>query len=160
MQPNFKSNPDMKVSATTQFPESLRFETETKRKKRVIFHLLCVPVDLLFLIGAFTYRFVLIPTIGQLAFGLVAIAIALILLKSSGRSLLYALKQQSDDVLTHPSSRAKMLISYYRQILLIAVITVSGGLFLNAYYPDFDKQEKQMKKIEQLFRINLNTKNF
>ena len=149
----------MITNNTIQFPESLRPEAETKQKEEIIFHLFCAPVALLFLIGAFTYQCILIPTVGQLSFCIIVMAISLLILKRSSRALLQAFKHQPDGLSSYPNSCAKMRLSHYGQILLIVVITVSGGLLLNACCSDLDKQEKQRKKIEQLFRINPDTEN-
>ena len=85
----------MATNTPLQSPESSRPEAMTNQKERFILHLFCVPVALLFLIGAFTYRWVLSPTVGQIAFGLTAMAITIIVMKRIGRKLLYAFKQST-----------------------------------------------------------------
>ena len=146
----------MKESALPQSPESMRLEADTRQKEKIVFHLFYMPLTLLFLTGAFTYQCVLIPTVGQIAFGLATMAITLLVLKRIGRKLLYAFKQQPDDA---PSQPTKSLLSYYSILLLIAAITVATGLFLNAHYSDLDKQTEQINEMEQLFSINHDTEN-
>ena len=141
----------MKANTTLQSPESSRPEAMTNQKERLVLHLFCAPVALLFLIGAFTYRWVLIPTAGQISFGLAAMAITLLVIKRIGRKLLFAFKQQPDD---DTSRLTKRLLSYYGIYLLIAALTVAAGLFLNASYPDFDKQARDKAAIEQMFNSN------
>ena len=141
----------MATNTTLQSPESSRLEAVTNQKERLILHLFCAPVALLFLIGAFTYRWVLIPTVGQIAFGLAAIAITLLVLKRIGRKLLSAFKQRPDD---DTARLTKSLLSYYGIFLLIAALTVAAGLFLNASYPDFDKQARDKAPIDQMFNSN------
>ncbi|MDE6856630.1 MAG: hypothetical protein K2J34_09220 [Muribaculaceae bacterium] len=140
----------MATNTTLQSPESSRPEAVTNQKERLVLHLFCAPVALLFLIGAFTYRWVLIPTVGQIAFGLAAIAITLLVLKRIGRKLLYAFKQQPDD---DTSQLTKSLLSYYGVLLIITVMTITIGSYLNTHYPDLDKQEKQTFETEKLFSI-------
>ncbi|MDE5846200.1 MAG: hypothetical protein K2H71_02495 [Muribaculaceae bacterium] len=146
----------MKESALPKSPESMRLEADTRQKEKIVFHLFYMPLTLLFLIGAFTYQCVLIPTAGQIAFGLVAMAITIIVVKRIGRKLLYAFKQRPDD---DTSRLTKRLLSYYGIFLLIAALTVAAGLFLNASYPDFDKQARDKAAIEQLFSIHSNKAN-
>ena len=140
----------MKANTTLQSPESSRPKAVTNQKERLVLHLFCAPVALLFLIGAFTYRWVLIPTAGQISFGLAAMAITLLVIKRIGRKLLYAFKQQSDD---DTSQLTKRLLSYYGVLLTIAVITITIGSYLNTHYPDLHKQEKQTHETEKLFSI-------
>ena len=140
----------MATNTTLQSPESSRPEAVTNQKERLVLHLFCVPVALLFLIGAFTYRWVLIPTVGQIAFGLAAMAITLLVMKRIGRKLLYAFKQQPDD---DTSRLTKSLLSYYGVLLIITVMTITIGSYLNTHYPDLDKQEKQTFETEKLFSI-------
>ncbi|MBD5286006.1 MAG: SoxR reducing system RseC family protein [Bacteroides sp.] len=140
----------MATNTTLQSPESSRPEAVTNQKERLVLHLFCVPVALLFLIGAFTYRWVLIPTAGQIAFGLAAMAITIIVMKRIGRKLLYAFKQQPDD---DTSQLTKRLLSYYGVLLIIAVMTITIGSYLNTHYPDLDKQEKQTHETEKLSHI-------
>ncbi|MBD5262456.1 MAG: SoxR reducing system RseC family protein [Bacteroides sp.] len=141
----------MKESALPQSPESMRLEADTRQKEKIVFHLFYMPLTLLFLIGAFTYQCVLIPTVGQIAFGLATMAITLLVLKRIGRKLLFAFKQQPDDDTTQLT---KSLLSYYGIFLLIAALTVAAGLFLNASYPDFDKQALDKAAIEQIYNNN------
>lgn len=144
----------MATNTTLQSPESSRPEAVTNQKERLVLHLFCAPVALLFLIGAFTYRWVLIPTVGQIAFGLTAMAITIIVMKRIGRKLLSAFKQRPDD---DTSRLTKSLISYYGIFLIIAAITVATGLFLNTHFPDLDKQARDKAPIEQMFNSsNLN----
>lgn len=110
----------------------------------------------LFLTAAFIYQWVLIPTLGQIPFGLTAMAITLLVLKRIGRKLLSAFKQRQDN---DTSRLTKSLLSYYGIFLLIAALTVAAGLFLNASYPDFDKQARDKAAIEQLFSIHPNKAN-
>ena len=140
----------MATNTTLQSPESSRPEAVTNQKERLVLHLFCVPVALLFLIGAFTYRWVLIPTAGQIAFGLAAMAITLLVIKRIGRKLLSAFKQQPDD---DTSQLTKRLLSYYGVLLIITVMTITIGSYLNTHYPDLDKQEKQTFETEKLFSI-------
>ena len=140
----------MATNTTLQSPESSRPKAVTNQKERLVLHLFCAPVALLFLIGAFTYRWVLIPTAGQISFGLAAMAITLLVLKRIGRKLLYAFKQQPDD---DTSQLTKRLLSYYGVLLIITVMTITIGSYLNTHYPDLDKQEKQTHKTEKLFSI-------
>ena len=140
----------MATNTILQSPESSRPEAVTNQKERLVLHLFCVPVALLFLIGAFTYRWVLIPTVGQIAFGLAAMAITIIVVKRIGRKLLYAFKQQPDD---DTARLTKSLLSYYGVLLIIAVMTITIGSYLNTHYPDLDKQEKQTHETEKLFHI-------
>ena len=140
----------MATNTTLQSPESSRPEAVTNQKERLVLHLFCAPVALLFLIGAFTYRWVLIPTVGQIAFSLAAMAITLIVLKRIGRKLLSAFKQQPDDDTTQLTKR---LLSYYGVLLIITVMTITIGSYLNTHYPDLDKQEKQTFETEKLFSI-------
>ena len=125
-------------------------EIETKQKEKIVRPLLFAPLALLAFIGIFTHLFVIIPTVGQLAFGLTAIALTICILKRPGRTLLHALKQQPGDA---PSQPTKSLLSYYSIFPLIAALTIAAGLFLNASYPDLDKQEKQTHETEKLFSI-------
>ena len=140
----------MEMNTTLQSPESSRPEAVTNQKERLVLHLFCAPVALLFLIGAFTYRWVLIPTVGQIAFGLTAMAITIIVMKRIGRKLLSAFKQQPDD---DTSQLTKRLLSYYGVLLIITVMTITIGSYLNTHYPDLDKQEKQTFETEKLFSI-------
>ena len=140
----------MEMNTTLQSPESSRPEAVTNQKERLVLHLFCAPVALLFLIGAFTYRWVLIPTVGQIAFSLAAMAITLIVIKRIGRKLLSAFKQQPDD---DTSQLTKRLLSYYGVLLIITVMTITIGSYLNTHYPDLDKQEKQTFETEKLFSI-------
>lgn len=149
----------MAAKTTIQSPESLRLEAETNQKEKIILHLFCAPVALLLLIGAFTYQCVLIPTVGQLAFCIIVIAISIFILKRSGRALLHSFKQQSDGQSSGYISCIKSFLSHYFLILFIAVVTISIGLLLNVCFPDLNKQEKQIKEIEQLFGINPNMEN-
>ncbi|MBD5262460.1 MAG: hypothetical protein HDS39_00090 [Bacteroides sp.] len=137
----------------TTVPQS---EIETKQKEKIVRHLLFAPLALLAFIGIFTHLFVIIPSAGQLAFGLTAMALTICILKRPGRTLLHALKQQPDDATSQPT---KSLFSYYGIFLLIAAIIVAAGLFLNAHYPDLDRQTEQMHEMEQLFSINHDTEN-
>ena len=144
----------MATNTTLQSPESSRPEAVTNQKERLILHLFCAPVALLFLIGVFTYRWVLIPTVGQIAFGLTAMAITIIVMKRIGRKLLYAFKQQPDD---DTSRLTKSRLSYYGVLLIIAVMTLTIGSYLNTHYPDLDKQARDKAPIEQMFNSsNLN----
>ena len=140
----------MATNTTLQSPESSRPEAVTNQKERLVLHLFCAPVALLFLIGAFTYRWVLIPTVGQIAFGLAAMAITLLVIKRIGRKLLSAFKQQPDD---DTARLTKSLLSYYGVLLIIAVMTITIGSYLNTHYPDLDKQEKQTFETKKLFSI-------
>ena len=123
----------------------------TNQKERLVLHLFCAPVALLFLIGAFTYRWVLIPTVGQIAFCLAAMAITLLVMKRIGRKLLYAFKQQPDD---DTSQLTKSLLSYYGVLLIITVMTITIGSYLNTHYPDLDKQARDKAAIEQIYNNN------
>ena len=143
----------MKESLLPQSPESMRLEADTRQKEKIVFHLFYMPLTLLFLIGAFTYQCVLIPTAGQIAFGLAAMVIALLVLKRIGRKLLYAFKQSTGASQPHPVSHTKRLLSYYGVLLTIAVITITIGSYFNTHYPDLDKQEKQTHETEKLFSI-------
>ncbi|MDE5846167.1 MAG: hypothetical protein K2H71_02325 [Muribaculaceae bacterium] len=140
----------MATNTTLQSPESSRPEVVINQKERLVLHLFCAPVALLFLIGVFTYRWVLIPTAGQIAFGLAAMAITIIVMKRIGRKLLYAFKQQPDD---DTSRLTKRLLSYYGVLLTIAVMTITIGSYLNTHYLDLDKQEKQTYETGKLFSI-------
>ena len=140
----------MATNTILQSPESSRPEAVTNQKERLILHLFCAPVALLFLIGAFTYRWILIPTAGQIAFGLAAMAITLLVMKRIGRKILSAFKQQPDD---DTSQLTKRLLSYYGVLLIITVMTITIGSYLNTHYPDLDKQEKQTYETEKLFSI-------
>ncbi|MDE6192606.1 MAG: hypothetical protein K2M83_01305 [Muribaculaceae bacterium] len=140
----------METKTILQSPESSRPEAVINQKERLVMHLFCTPVALLFLIGAFTYRWVLIPTVGQIAFGLAAMAITIIVMKRIGRKLLSAFKQQPDD---DTSQLTKRLLSYYGVLLIIAVMTITIGSYLNTHYPDLDKQEKQMHETGELLSI-------
>ena len=143
----------MKESAIPQSTESMRLEADTRQKEKIVFHLFYMPLTLLFLIGAFTYQCVLIPTAGQIAFGLAAMVIALLVLKRIGRKLLYAFKQSTGASQPHPVSLTNRLLSYYGVLLTIAVITITIGSYLNTHYPDLHKQEKQTHETEKLFSI-------
>ena len=143
----------MATNTTLQSPESSRPEAVINQKERLVLHLFCAPVALLFLIGAFTYRWVLIPTVGQIAFGLTAMAITIIVVKRIGCQLLSAFKQSTGASQPHPISLTKRLLSYYGVLLIIAVMTITTGSYLNTHYPDLDKQEKQTHEIEKLFSI-------
>ena len=140
----------MATNTTLQSPESSSPEAVTNQRERLVLHLFCAPVALLFLIGVFTYRWVLIPTAGQIAFCLAAMAITLLVMKRIGRKLLYAFKQQPDD---DTARLTKSLLSYYGVLLIIAVMTITIGSYLNTHYPDLDKQEKQTHETEKLFSI-------
>lgn len=140
----------MATNTILQSPESSRPEAVTNQKERLVLHLFCAPVALLFLIGAFTYRWVLIPTAGQIAFGLAAMAITLLVMKRIGRKLLSAFKQRPDD---DTARLTKSLLSYYGVLLIITVMTITIGSYLNTHYPDLDKQEKQTFETEKLFSI-------
>lgn len=141
----------MATNTTLQSPESSRPEAVTNQKERLVLHLFCAPVALLFLIGAFTYRWVLIPTVGQIAFCLAAMAITLLVMKRIGRKLLYAFKQQPDD---DTSQLTKSLLSYYGVLLIITVMTITIGSYLNTHYPDLDKQARDKAAIEQIYNNN------
>ena len=148
-----KNNSVMKESALPQSPESMRLEADTRQKEKIVFHLFYMPLTLLFLTGAFTYQCVLIPTVGQIAFGLATMAITLLVLKRIGRKLLYAFKQSTGASQPHPVSLTKRLLSYYGVLLTIAVMTITIGSYFNTHYPDLDKQEKQTHETEKLFSI-------
>lgn len=141
----------MATNTTLQSPESSRPEAVINQKERLVLHLFCAPVALLFLIGAFTYRWVLIPTVGQIAFSLAAMAITLIVIKRIGRKLLSAFKQQPDD---DTSQLTKRLLSYYGVLLIITVMTITIGSYLNTHYPDLDKQARDKAAIEQIYNNN------
>ena len=143
----------MEINTILQSPESSRPEAVTNQKERLVLHLFCAPVALLFLIGAFTYRWVLIPTVGQIAFSLAAMAITIIVMKRIGRKLLYAFKQSTGASQPHPISLTKRLLSYYGVLLIITVMTITIGSYLNTHYPDLDKQEKQTYETGKLFSI-------
>ena len=77
-------------------------------------------------------------------------AITIIVMKRIGRKLLSAFKQQPDD---DTSQLTKRLLSYYGVLLIITVMTITIGSYLNTHYPDLDKQEKQTFETEKLFSI-------
>lgn len=127
----------------------------SKKIDRIVAHLFVAPMALLVFIGTFGYQCVVIPTVGKLLFCLVAMSISVCILKRSGRRLYPTLKNEKYSTTVSRNSSKKIVV-YYTGFLIIVLLTVTAGSYLNTHYLDVDKATQNRTHFEKIFRMNSN----
>lgn len=111
-------------------------------RNRIVFHLFYAPMALLVFIGVFIHQCVVIPTVCQLLFCITMMSLCFFILNRGGCIVFHSLKEEDNQETSFVKSGIrKKLLAYYTVFLLIVLLTIVSGAYLNTYYLDKDKAD-------------------
>ena len=126
-------------------------------RNEIVFHLFYTPMALLVFIGVFIHQCVVIPTIGQLLFCITMMSLCFFILNRGGCIVFRSLKEEDNQEISFMKSGIrKKLLAYYTAFLLIILLTIVSGAYLNTHYLDKDKADSNWMHFERILRISPN----
>lgn len=134
--------------------DGARDQFPSKKHDRIVFHLCIAPMALLCFIGTFAFTCAVIPTVGQLLFCLAVMCLSVFIIERCGRQLYPTLKELEANAIH--KTMTKELLGYYAIFLIIVLLTMVSGSYLNTHYLDEDKAVQNQTHFERIFIINNN----